>query len=129
MIFFYAKINFAFFTKVGVGLISLSSLIRLIFNHQKAPLQCSIQLHTKFQLIPSNGLLCKHVSKVQSLYTQKNVCISMKLYTVCYVVTKIGTKICLYTPYKCIEFQQDQNTCLRVRADFVICAKRRRNKQ
>ena len=126
MIFFYAKIDRAFFTKVGVGLISLSSLIRLIFNHQKAPLQCSIQLHTKFQLIPSNGLPCKHVSKVRYLYTRKNLCISMKL---CYVVTKIGTKICLYTPYKCIEFQQDQSTCLRVTADFVICAKRRRNKQ
>ena len=68
------------------------------------------------------------VSKVRSLYAQINVCISVKL--LC-VVTKIGARICLYTPYQCTKFQQDQSTHLRVRADFVICAKiriRRRKK-
>ena len=46
----------------------------------------------------------------------------------CCVVTKIGTRICLYTPYQRTKFQQDQSTHFRVRADFVICAKRRRKK-
>ena len=42
------------------------------------------------------------------------------------IVTKIRTRICLYTHYQCSEFQQDQSMCLRVRANFVICAKRRK---
>ena len=42
----------------------------------------------------------------------------------CWIVTKLGTTICLYTPYKCAEFQLDQNTHLRVRADFAIGAKK-----
>ena len=46
----------------------------------------------------------------------------------CCAVTKIGTRICLYTPYKCSKFQMDQSMHLRARADFVICAKRRRKK-
>jgi len=41
----------------------------------------------------------------------------------CCVVTKIGTGICLYTPYKCTKFQLDQSTHLRVGANFLICAK------
>jgi len=105
------------FTKVELVLLSLT---KLIFNHQKAPLQCSIQLHTKFQLT----VYPLGMSKVQSLYTQINACISVKL---CCVVTKISTRICLYTPYKCTKFQLDQNTCLRVRAKFVICAKKKKN--
>ena len=47
----------------------------------------------------------------------------------CCIVTEIGTRIRLYTPYQCTKFQQDQSTCLRVRVDFVICAKRRRKKK
>ena len=46
----------------------------------------------------------------------------------CCVATKIGTRICLYTPYKYTKFKLDQSTHLRVKADFVICAKRRRKK-
>ena len=45
-----------------------------------------------------------------------------------WIITKFGTRICLYTPYKCTKFQPDQNTRLRVRADFMICAKRRRRR-
>ena len=52
MISYYAKIDCAIFTKVGLSFISLSSLMRLISNHQKAPLQCLTQLHTDFHLIP-----------------------------------------------------------------------------
>ena len=57
------------------------------------------------------------------MLTRINVCNSVKL---CGIFAKIGTRFCLYTPYKCTKFQMDQNTHLRVRADFVICAKRRR---
>jgi len=66
------------------------------------------------------------VSKVQSLFKGINVCISVKL---CCVVTKIGTRICLYTPYNCTKFQLDQSKHLRVRANFVICVKRRRKRK
>jgi len=86
-----------FFTEVEVGLILLSSRTRLISNHQKAPLKCSIQLHTKFQLFSSNV----GMSTVRSLYTRINICISVKL---CCVVTKIGTRILLYKPYQCTKF-------------------------
>jgi len=50
-----------------------------------------------------------------------NVCISMKL---CYIVTKIGTGICLYTPYKCGKFSQIGICACNLRADFVICTKK-----
>jgi len=42
------------------------------------------------------------------------------------ILTKIDANICLLMPYKCTNFQLDRSTHLRVRADFVICAKRRR---
>ena len=45
------------------------------------------------------------------------------------ILTKIDTNICLLMPYKCTKFQPDQSTHLRVGADFVICAKRRRKKK
>ena len=73
MIFFYTKIDHTLFTKVGVGLISLLSLMRLISNHQKAPVQCSIQLHTKFQLIPSNSLPCRRVLSLIFVYVNKHL--------------------------------------------------------
>ena len=59
----------------------------------------------------------------RSMLMRINICKSVKL---CGIFTKIGTRFCLYTPYKCIKFQVDQNVHLRVGADFVICPKRRR---
>ena len=47
----------------------------------------------------------------------------------CGIVIKIGTRICLNTPYKCTKFKPDWSIHLRVRANFVICAKRRREKK
>jgi len=45
------------------------------------------------------------------------------------ILTKIDTNICLLMPNKCTKFQPDQSTNLRVRADFVICAKRQKKKK
>ena len=45
------------------------------------------------------------------------------------ILTKIYTNICLLMPYKCTKFQPDQSTHLRVRADFVICAKIKTKKE
>jgi len=66
------------------------------------------------------------MSKVWSLFVRTNICNSVKL---SWIVTKVATRICLFTFYKCTKFQPIKNTCLRVRADFVICVKRRRRKK
>ena len=44
------------------------------------------------------------------------------------ILTKIDTNICLLISYKCTKFHLDRSTYLRVTADFVICAKKRRTK-
>jgi len=45
------------------------------------------------------------------------------------ILTKSDSNIRLSMPYKCTKFQPDQSTYLRVRANFVICAKRQRTKK
>ena len=45
------------------------------------------------------------------------------------ILTNIDSNIRLLMPYKCTEFQPDRSTHLRVRVDFVICAKRRRRRR
>jgi len=103
--------------------------MRLISNHLKSPLGSNVQS----SYIPNSSLFqatvySVGVSKVRSLYTQINVCISVKL---CCVVTKIGTRIRLYS-YTLPVYQisaESEYKHLQVRADFVICAKRRRRRK
>ena len=121
VIFFYAKIDHVFFTKASYLCCLLRNWFLTIKKHP---------FNFKSSYIPNSSLFQTTVYpvgmyKVQPLFTQINACISVK---VCCVVTKIGNRICLYTPYQCSKFQQDQSTRLRVRANFVICAKRWRKK-
>jgi len=125
MIFYYAKIDHAFFTKVGVGLISLLPLKQLISNHKRQPSNVQSSYISNSSLLQAI-IYPVGVSKVWSLFTWINICIAVKL---CCVITKIGTRICSYTPYKCTKFQLDQSKHLQVRANFVICVKIRGEKK
>ena len=63
------------------------------------------------------------MSKVRSLYTRINVSNSTSFFC-CF-----WSRIRLHTSYKCTKFQPNRSTGLRVRANFVICAKRRRKRR
>jgi len=56
------NVDRAIFTKLGLGFISLLSLMQLISNHQDVPFGCLIQLYTDFQLIQVGGLPCRPVN-------------------------------------------------------------------
>ena len=106
MIFFYAKIDRAIFTKVRFSLISQLSLTPFVSNHQKAPSGVEPSYIPIFRLIQS-AVYSVGVSKDCFCFTQMIDYNSKDLER---ILTEIDADNRLLTPDKCTKFQLDWKT-------------------
>jgi len=126
MILYYAKIDWAIFTKVEFSLISLLSFCFLLCSFlttKRHPSDVEPSYIPTFRLIQS-AVYPVGVSKDCSCFAQM---IDYNFKELVQSLTKIDTNICLLMPYKCTKFQPDRSMHLQVRAG--LCEKTKNKKK